>query len=291
MDLRSLRFAVTLADELHFKRAADRHYISAQPFGRAIGVLEQELGHRLFLRTTRRVELTTYGEQFITRARKLLADLDELTGGLESAGATAAENHLTLGVFGLGFGERGPSIMRAFRHVSPAVNVEVRELGFSDMDLALKHGEVDVAIVHHTGDVDGLDSAPLMDLSRALIVPRDSEWADLTIVSESDMASMSGLIPLPYASASQATWAGADLHDRVWEGIRTPSAIPTAVATTARPALHVMDGAEFFPHPQVRYVPCAGAPCTMAVAIREQDKRPAVRDFVRVAEAVAGATL
>ncbi|WP_433179602.1 LysR family transcriptional regulator [Actinoallomurus sp. CA-150999] len=42
MDIRSLRYAITLAEELHFGRAAQRHYISAQPFGRRIQDLERD---------------------------------------------------------------------------------------------------------------------------------------------------------------------------------------------------------------------------------------------------------
>ncbi|HUY47618.1 MAG TPA: LysR family transcriptional regulator [Streptosporangiaceae bacterium] len=55
MDLQELRYAVTLADELHFGRAARRHFISEQPFGRRIQRLEREAGCLLFERTSRRV--------------------------------------------------------------------------------------------------------------------------------------------------------------------------------------------------------------------------------------------
>ncbi|WP_206061253.1 LysR family transcriptional regulator [Nonomuraea basaltis] len=50
MEIRSLRYAVTLAEELHFGRAAQRHFIAPQPFGRHIQRLEREVGRRLFER-------------------------------------------------------------------------------------------------------------------------------------------------------------------------------------------------------------------------------------------------
>jgi DNA-binding transcriptional LysR family regulator len=65
VDVRSLRFALTLADELHFGRAASAHYIAAQAFGRRIQELERELGTKLFERTSRRVALTPAGERFL----------------------------------------------------------------------------------------------------------------------------------------------------------------------------------------------------------------------------------
>lgn len=105
MDLRSLRFAVTLAEELHFARAAGRHYIAAQAFGRQIRRLERDLGTTLFHRTSRRVELTAADERVITRAHGLLADLDRLA--VEAAdGDPGGGAPLRVGVLGFGAAER-----------------------------------------------------------------------------------------------------------------------------------------------------------------------------------------
>jgi DNA-binding transcriptional LysR family regulator len=72
-DLRALRYAVTLAQELHFGRAARRHYISAQSFGQVVRRLERELAYRLFEGTSRRVTPTAAGERFVARVRTILA--------------------------------------------------------------------------------------------------------------------------------------------------------------------------------------------------------------------------
>ncbi len=82
-----MRYAVTLAEELHFGRAARRHHISAQPFGRRIRRLERELGRPLFHRTSRRVTLTPAGESFIRRARAVLAEIDELIASVHAESA------------------------------------------------------------------------------------------------------------------------------------------------------------------------------------------------------------
>jgi DNA-binding transcriptional LysR family regulator len=78
MDIQSLRYAVTLAEERHFGRAARRHYITAQAFGRRVHRLEGELGVRLFERTSRRVAPTAAGERFVVVAQGTLARMDEL---------------------------------------------------------------------------------------------------------------------------------------------------------------------------------------------------------------------
>lgn len=277
-----MRFAITLAEELSFSRAAKRHFISAQPFGRAIQELEREVGLQIFVRTTRKVQTTLEGEHFLARARQLLSDVDGLTSEVKSE-ADGKARHLVLGVFGLGLGHRCPDVMRAFRAARPDVTVEFRELGFKDMDRALQNHEVDVSIVHHSGPVDGVISVPLFDLPRGLVVPIDSEWAGMEEVGMDELTSIP-LLGLPYASKSQAEWAAVDIrpHNKNKGGIRTPSSIPTAVATTGQPSLHAVAGAEFYPHPSVRYVPCTGAPLNTAIAHRETEQRPAVADLVRV---------
>lgn len=275
-----MRFAITLAEELSFSRAAERHFISAQPFGRAIQELEREAGLKIFVRTTRKVQTTLEGQHFLARARQLLSDVDGLMAEVKSE-ADGKAGRLVLGVFGLGLGHRCPDVMRAFRAARPDVTVEFRELGFSDMDRALQNHEVDVSIVHFSGQVNGVISVPLFDLPRGLVVPIDSEWAGMEEVGMAELTSIQ-LLGLPYASKSQAEWAAVDIRPHNKGGIRTPSSIPTAVATTGQPSLHAVAGAEFYPHPSVRYVPCTGAPLTTAIAHRETEQRPAVADLVRV---------
>jgi DNA-binding transcriptional LysR family regulator len=76
VELRQLRYFVAVAEELHFGRAAARLHMSHSPLSRAIRELERELELVLFVRTTRRVELTPAGLMLLERARKALADID-----------------------------------------------------------------------------------------------------------------------------------------------------------------------------------------------------------------------
>jgi DNA-binding transcriptional LysR family regulator len=76
VELRQLRYFVAVAEELHFGRAAERLHMSQSPLSRAIRELERELGFVLFIRTTRRVELTPAGAALLERARRALAEVD-----------------------------------------------------------------------------------------------------------------------------------------------------------------------------------------------------------------------
>lgn len=76
VELRQLRYFVAVAEELHFGRAAARLHMSQSPLSRAIRELERELDLVLFVRTTRRVELTAAGALLLERSRRALAEID-----------------------------------------------------------------------------------------------------------------------------------------------------------------------------------------------------------------------
>jgi DNA-binding transcriptional LysR family regulator len=98
IELRQLRYFVAVAEELHFGRAAARLHMSQSPLSRAIRELERDLGLVLFVRTTRRVELTAAGSVLLERSRRALAEID---GAIADARRSVQPEE---GVLGLGYG-------------------------------------------------------------------------------------------------------------------------------------------------------------------------------------------
>ena len=76
VELQQLRYVVAIAEERNFTRAAERCFVVQSALSHQIKALEQELGTALFVRSSRRVELTAAGEAFLTEARASLAAAD-----------------------------------------------------------------------------------------------------------------------------------------------------------------------------------------------------------------------
>jgi DNA-binding transcriptional LysR family regulator len=286
MDLRSLRYAVTLAEELHFGRAAARHYIAAQAFGRQIRRLERDLGTTLFHRTSRRVELTGAGEQVIMRVRRLLADLDRLAS--EAAeGDPGTDAPLRVGVLGFGAAERWAELRSAVACRLPGVELEFVDLDLESQYEAVRTRQVDVALVQDVGPVDGLDFAALFSAPRVAVVPARSALASARLLRSVDLADLEP-VRLAGRHPGFAEWVGPLGEARRRSPyVRHPAAIIPAVATTGSVALHGEPAQRYYPHPDVRFVPVDGPPCRVAVACRTGDTRPGVQAFRHAAGLVA----
>jgi DNA-binding transcriptional LysR family regulator len=125
VELRQLRYFVAVAEELHFGRAAARLHMSQSPLSRAIRELERELGLVLFVRTTRRVELTAAGSLLLERSRRALAEID---GAIADAQRASLPDE---GVVSLGYGPFSRPVAQAIGD----------ELARNDGDLALRFDE------------------------------------------------------------------------------------------------------------------------------------------------------
>jgi DNA-binding transcriptional LysR family regulator len=273
MDVRSLRYAVTLAEELHFGRAARAHFIAAQPFGRRIRELERELGTQLFGRTSRRVWLTDAGERFMPRARQVLAQMDAL---METAEGEHAEPVLRIGVLGFGLADRWPATRCLLARSRPDLELTYVELDWGNQYDAVRTGDVDVAIVHNVGGADDLILESVMDTRRCAVVPAESEFADADYLTEVDAFDHPWVVPV--GQPGLADWVGGhSIRNRV--EVRSPTSIPIAVATTGCLGMHGEPAARFFPHPGVRYRPLDGPRAVVAIASRKREHRDTVAAF------------
>lgn len=84
LELRHLRCFLAVAEELQFARAAERLHIEQSPLSRVIKELEEDLGVRLFERTTRSTRLTRAGRLFLDHAPRVFATLEQARNSVKA---------------------------------------------------------------------------------------------------------------------------------------------------------------------------------------------------------------
>ena len=114
MELRHLRYFVTVADELHFGRAASKLHISQPPLSMQIRDLEREVGVELLSRTKRRVMLTQAGSAFLDEAKDILKRVNRAKTSAQQA-ARGETGNLTIGFISLADYNLMPYVLREFQ--------------------------------------------------------------------------------------------------------------------------------------------------------------------------------
>lgn len=127
MDLRHLRYFMAVAEELHFARAAERLHIDQSPLSRTIKELEEELGARLFVRTTRNTQLTRAGRQLLEHAPRIFTALEQARDAVRSA-ANGFDGQLRLALSDGVTPSRLPALLARYREEDPEVEIRLFEV-------------------------------------------------------------------------------------------------------------------------------------------------------------------
>ncbi|MFL0026000.1 LysR family transcriptional regulator [Streptomyces sp. NBUL23] len=191
---RRLWHFATLADELHFTRAAAVLHISQQGLSRSIAELEEQVGVPLLIRTTRSVALTEAGELFLRGVRTALAALEE---GAAAARATCPDLEVSLRV---GFSvssllELDAPMLRAFRARYPSVTLELETFQWSDPSCGLRSNETDIAFIRMPIECPDLRVEPMFVEPRAVGVDQHHPLAAAPSVTLSNLVDEQILAP------------------------------------------------------------------------------------------------
>ncbi|MHB8689632.1 MAG: LysR family transcriptional regulator [Solirubrobacteraceae bacterium] len=280
MELRQLQYFVTLAEELHFRRAAERVHIAQPAFSEQIRRLESELGARLFDRTSHYVRLTEAGRLFLDEVRPALAQVEHAAAVAARAGRGVLGS-LTLGLAAASLNELTPRILREFSTRCPQIEIELRDFGFADPTAGLTSREVDVAILRlPLPSQDELELHPLLDERRVAVVSADHHLAGAAALTRDDLDGEPLVVgPRPLALRRPRPLEPiADALESWLSLIAAGCGVGIAPASTER--LHPRSG--------LCYVPLVGVADTrLAVGHRRGDAGPAAHEFVALARAVA----
>ncbi|MBA4709219.1 LysR family transcriptional regulator [Aquitalea aquatica] len=288
MELRHLRYFVTVAEELHFTRAAERLHIAQPPLSQQIQALEAELGTPLFLRQNRKVELTAAGKQFLLRARRILADTEDAAEQARRA-ARGEIGELRIGfTSSLPLTPILPAALHAYRQHFPAVRLTLREMFTTDQFAALQQQEIDVGFVRFNG-LSPADKVLVQELRRDPLLVVINSSHPLAGAPSLSLAQLrdEGMISYPRS-------AGTGLHSVIRQlceacGFEPRITQEAGEATTQVGLVAAGLGIAILPSPLecvqlpgVRYIPLTddGAYLAMGIATREGDSSPLMAGFI-----------
>jgi DNA-binding transcriptional LysR family regulator len=161
MELRRLRYFVTVAEELHFGRAAEKLHMSQPPLSIQIRALEDELGVTLLKRTQRHVSLTHAGHAFLQEARKILAQVEQAVLTTRRAGRGEI-GELAVGFISVADYNLLPGVLREFRRRFPLVNLTLKESTTDVQVQDLIAGRIDVGFVLPPIGAPGIESIAVL---------------------------------------------------------------------------------------------------------------------------------
>ncbi|GAA1505553.1 LysR substrate-binding domain-containing protein [Nocardioides humi] len=186
--LRHLRYFVTVAEERHFGRAAERLHMAQPPLSQQIRRLEAEVGVALFERTTRRVDLTPAGAAYLERARAILAEVDDAAGEARRV-AAGTVGRLAVGCVGSATYSLLPALSRRLAEELPGIEVAFRgEMLVADQVEALRSGGIDLALLRPPVDDPGLAVTALREERLVVAVPAGDRLATRRQVRVADLA-------------------------------------------------------------------------------------------------------
>jgi DNA-binding transcriptional LysR family regulator len=147
LSLRKLRCFVTVAEELHFHRAAERLHMSQPPLTTRIQDMERDLGVELFRRTGSRIELTDAGRMVLKAARETLAHADGVWEAAQRA-ARGECGHIRVGLIPTAlFFDAIQQAMRAFQQQYPDVSLELTHISSGPALEGIRRRKLDVGLI------------------------------------------------------------------------------------------------------------------------------------------------
>lgn len=288
MELRHLRYFVTVAEELHFTRAAERLHIAQPPLSQQIQALEAELGVTLFERTRRSVALTEAGKQFLISARQILADTERAAETARRA-ARGEVGELRIGIIvSLPLTRLIPEAINDYRHRYPEVTLQLRDMTTLMQLQAVLDGKLDVGFSRRPeeGVPDGLNVIQLQRDPLCAVIHESHPLADQPTLSLAQLRDEPFIL---YPSD-----AGSGIQRQILRLCATHGFIPRVEQEAREATTHIglvsaRLGTAILPYTVscihadgVRYIPLSdpGAATTLILTTRQHEASPLVQRFV-----------
>ena len=289
MEIRHLRYFVTVAQTRHFGQAAERLHMAQSPLSQAIRQLEQQVGATLFNRTSRRVELTPAGEALLGDAQRILDAVEDAQTRVQlvAAGSTGL---LRVGSTGLAALRHLPQLARIATREVPGVVLRFEpDLLTPAQELALDEEHIDLGVLRPPLRRAGLSSRLVVRERLVLAVGQSSRLAGTEPVRLADLRDEDFVVynhpdSVVNATTTQACLAAGFLPRRAHEAGQT-SIVLTLVAAGLGVAL-LPESVLALRVDGVQYVPVADeVRVDLAIAWRREDRSLALLRLLEALEA------
>src|SRR5882724_1588871 len=169
-ELRHLVYFHEVARQLHFRKAGESLSLAQPALSRQIAQLEKSLGAPLFIRSRRRVELTSAGRALALRVEPMLRALKQLPRDVRAV-AEGEIGHVRVAFTGLAMATVLPKILQAFHRKHPGIRLELTESPTSAQLAALQAGELACGFFHPDAPTPGLRTRLLLRERNGILLP------------------------------------------------------------------------------------------------------------------------
>ena len=286
MELRVLRYYLTVAREENITRAADMLHITQPTLSRQMAELEEELNTRLFERTNRKIVLTESGMLLRRRAEELISLADKVQQEFQSGG-----DELT-GLISIGSGVTAavsaclPKLLQDYAQKYPQVRFELHTGTAAGIKDQLDKGLLDIGILMEPIEVEKYDFVrlPVKEVW-GILMPADDPLAQKTAITPGDLQDLPLIVSWRIREREAKAWFGGDTaHLNVF---CTYDLIDNAATLVERRLGYafVIQGA-LKPAPGLTFRPLAPEVSNTSVLVwkRYQPSHPAVQKFIELAQ-------
>lgn len=220
MELRHLRYFVAVAEELHFRRAAERVFVAQPTLSQQVKAFEDEVGARLFERSRRSVSLTPVGAVLLPHARRVLAEVDRAEAAVRAA-AEGRAGALRIGYEAPVMRDGLAEAVRAFRADAPDAVLDFWEAGSREQVEAVREGQADAGLVLLPVDERGVEVRTLGEAPMVVVLPSGHRLAGRETVALAELA-----------DEPQVAWArdpSPEVYDAYLRASQAAGFVPTVV--------------------------------------------------------------
>jgi LysR family hydrogen peroxide-inducible transcriptional activator len=187
MTLNELRYVVAVGQELNFRRAAEKSFISQPALSLAIQKLEEELGVQIFERGKSEVSVTPIGAQIIEQAQRVLEDASHIPE-IASQGNDQLSGTLRVGIIYSVGPYLLPDLIPTLKRLAPKMPLEVEENITDNLDTLLRNGKLDVIIIALPYGDAGIQILPLYDEEFEVVVSNEHHWANRRSIKAQELS-------------------------------------------------------------------------------------------------------